>query len=310
MSETVNRKVFLYSLTFKRNNSQKKPFSLLPKLIKKIFNKKDEYIFKILSASKYIKLDNCQIDEDNKQINLLMHSGRYNFRPDLFDVESYNTRENPTTKTEAPKIPTFISINYQSNKELEIFVALESKRGGVSISKFIEFVTHFPKKYHEDELKCKIEYSIIVGESFLKSLETLKRAKLVKITTQRKYFGSEFEELAKKTPELQNEMDLELRANRGNDIKGFVKSFYHNHIESRKEKVTRIRVQGYDEYKGLVNLDSEKLKVTENITCEVNSETGVEINDSEIFAQLQDKISTQIIVENGNKQLLSIGKNS
>jgi hypothetical protein len=205
---------------------------------------------------------------------LIFKSGKYYHRPPLIDKESASERDNPKTLNEGESEKTHIVIKY---KDREAILIKEDRRSGISIGNVIEYLSHYlwlMRRDIDDKIKYSISFNIIAKDNFLKELNNLNRAMAGEIFMDRKLLGSPFLNLSSRTEEVQETLQLIIKAKKKKSIKETLIEIYHK-FAANSSNIEKIRIHGLNAKGDSILLDTDLIKKIEYISTGIDEATGI-----------------------------------
>lgn len=283
---TTKRKMGFYSLSVK-DLSASPPIIANPSIITDVINfimdlSKNDRVFDLYRSHKFHLLDYSDLNDDIHK--LIFKSGKYYHRPPLIDKESADERDNPKTLTEGESEKTHIVVKY---KHMEAILIKEDRKSGITIKNLVEYLSHYlwlMRRNIDKKIRYIITSSVIPKENFLKELNNMSRVMVGEIFMDRKILGSESLNLASRTEEVQETLQLIIKAKRKKSIKEALLDIYHNFASSISE-ITKIRISGLNANGDIILLDTDLIKKIEYISTEIDKATGI-VESNKFLARL------------------------
>jgi hypothetical protein len=283
---TTKRKMGFYSLAV-NDLSTSPPIIVNPSIIIDVINyimnlDKNDRVFDLYRSHKFHLLDYSYLKDDIHK--LIFKSGKYYHRPPLIDKESADERDNPKTLTEGESEKTHLVVKY---KHSEAILIKEDRQSGISIKNLVEYLSHYlwlMRRNIDQKIRYNVTFSIIPKEDFLQELNNLSRAMVGEIFLDRKILGSESLNLASRTEEVQETLQLIIKAKRKKSIKETLIDIFHNFVANISE-IAKIRIYGLNDKGDTILLDTDLIKKIEYISTEIDEATGI-VESNKFLARL------------------------
>lgn len=291
-----DQKISYYSLEFKENYNDS------------YFNKKEfiqliDYISylglkdRILQKGKYNN-DKALLMKDcyklkNDVYQILFHSCKYNFSPDYISSLDGSVRPSDKRMHEGEKEKAHMVLKI---KKEEALVILEKNHSGVSITQLSFHLNEFMKRIDDLNSRknfCKIIYSIIPSDDFMKALKSTKRIRLAELFTSKEFIGSEFRALmAREDDTLREDILISLKPQKYKIIyKKTIKNLYNklSAKDGKISRISRIRLYGKDKNDNKIKIDTKTFEKTEYVTTFIDDNGAV--NTQSIFSSLVEVLN-------------------
>ncbi len=293
------RKISFHTISVNREETQIDP-GVLKDVLSYINELPQEQRVYNIASSRKVHFMKEQSTYQNRFRNIVMVSGKYHHRPDLINVNTAESRENPKTLTEAEEERTHISLDFSNS---EIRVVMEDRRSGISISYLVNYIERYARLFHKETKTSKdytLDYTVIPKENFLEELNKLSRVACGYIYADKKILGSEYLNYSKRTAEVKDELIINVIAKRGRSILDTIIDSYHKFIVP-EENIKRVRIRGINDNGRQILLDTDIIKRIEYIEVHLNDEKGIVVDSDEIFNQFAKLLGGLDEDEEGSK---------
>lgn len=281
------RKLGFYSLELcdKTNQQLRHNTSIISDMLEYLLAKRPKNrIYEIAHSKKFHFLDNVDNSKNKSISNLIFKSAKYYHRPPLIKRENANERANPKDLDEGETETTHIGLKYSKDT---VVIVLEERSVGINIRRLIEYFKYFLKEYFNqlgNSIPFNLEFGIIAKRNFLTELNKLKRVRVASLKCNKQLIGDEFLSFAERAEEVNEEINIILKAKRYRSIKTVVRDIYYKMAEV-KSNINRLTVRGYNDSGNSVLLDTEIVKKIEYIEVEVDELTGT-VNSKKINQEI------------------------
>lgn len=280
----VDRKIGYYSIQIKNKKGENQTEEIFPKLLATIRQLDEkERMFESKGTNKFHLLETISNREKNIQF-LIFSSAKYKHRPPLINKDDASRRDNPKTMSEGEEEKTHI---YIKALEDEILLIKEERRSGIAISTICAYFRSFLHLVSEDQDLYVVNY-LIGNQDFLTELKSLGRAQKTTIYVEKKVIGSEFLNYSDSISNIQEDIEITLRAKRHTSLADITKSVFLK-FGGGDSEISRIRVEGISTDKNKLVLDTSFLRKTEYINVDIDDATGI-ITAKEIKKELKKLI--------------------
>ncbi|WP_439695081.1 hypothetical protein ACFGVS_18400 [Mucilaginibacter sp. AW1-7] len=289
MSITKTRKIAFNTIIKRKwGSGDESPYFEMAEIVKyvltlgkkeKQFEMKDDK-FCLLQTAKTEKVANGTV------ITGFFKSARHTFRPNLLDRTTGDERPSPKRLSEGDIEKTHFAIKIIVD---EVFLVVEINGNGVSSNQIVEYFSVFTKKYLTSKQLPKnftVKFFKMGRPDFLAEIKSMKRIKLAKIYFDKKLLGSSCLAFSNRTSNLQRDLELTVKADKGNDISETAIDFYNSFTDSIKTSVSKVRIEGKDSNGTEVALDTSFMEKLDSVNVSVNVTTG-EVESTEILSALK-----------------------
>lgn len=272
-SKITEKKIFLYELKCAESLSDENltDFKYIDLLMGEIQNHLSRYNYKDEKANKYYAIESISVDGSFYKI--VLKNCKYNFTPDIINVDTQQEHASSKTLSEGDKEKTHVLIS-----ENKLFY--ENRRNGTSLSIFKNFLNQ-ALKFIRSQLSTTVRFITFVQVLDNNFLDVLKRANKIRSTkfiVKSTLIGSDFFNFSDDNG-VQDTYTLEVKAKKRNQ---FNKTNFIRKIESlllaEDKSIEKITVDICDEDNNprVINTDEfakfYKIYVDKSITGEVVSE--------------------------------------
>ncbi len=169
-----------------------------------------QHKFAYLSSSK----------KQNDITSIIFKSAKHSYNAPLVHRDTLSERPNPKRMEEGEQIKTHIVINTNSG-----YVTKDTMIGGVAMNAMVNYLNSFLKNvFEEGETVGEFSYSGVPSDSFRDEIDRLDRVSLAEITTDKQILGSPALGYNGRMEEVQEDINITLKAKRGGSIKNHVLS--------------------------------------------------------------------------------------
>lgn len=273
----TRRKIGFYSISFTKEKKLMNLFDekLFQRVINYILNDKsnNERLINDDKSNKAITLDKTEFfkKDNHTYFKMVFNSCKYNHSPDYMSSIDGSVRVSQKQLIEGDKESTHILGKLLEN---ELILILEERRSGISIKSLIGYLNQFLVEMSEDEKL--LTYSTIVAEKLIETLDKLDRISIANITLDKKYIGSDYLMLeGLEDEQLSNDIVVTCKSKRAKSLnKSKIRKFLQKFL-GQETKVTRVRIQGVEENKNPVIIDTEFFKKQEFIEVTLDEKKGI-----------------------------------
>jgi hypothetical protein len=218
--------------------------------------------------------------QKGEAINLIFESAKVGHCPDLIDEATGSKRKSPKRLNEGEDENTHFVAKYKKD---EIIVALEERKVGVTIGQIVNYLNKYISQLPEDE-QYHTGYNIIPYNGFLENLDKFERISIGTIFIDQQDIGSEFLNAAQFGSSVKDKIEVTFKALSRKSIKrGLVKEWYK--LTGRKQKISRIRLEGESLDGAKIRLDTESLKLIKHVDAKILEDTGL-VESEDLFSHL------------------------
>lgn len=271
-------------------NTEFVPFYLAAEVIQYISTLPKKKKFYELKNNKFCFIDNVEINENF--CSGYFKSARDQFRPNLLNKQTGVERKNPKEKSEGDIEKTHFVVKVDEKNE-EVYLFLEQNHTGISILNFINYLNNFSKKYavkKKLETRFSLTHQVIARNNFLTELEKLEKTKIAEIHIDKKILGNNFLQFSNRIIPIQNDIMLQVKAEKKEDIKNFAVDVYNNFSKGKDDAISKIRIYGYDENGNKTFIDTDFMGQIDFIPVQLDADTG-EAETEDLLKQL-NRIAT------------------
>ena len=281
-TKVAERKIFEYEIKYKEDSkdTESKSFYNIELILNEILENMANYYVKDEKNNKYYAIDS--INKNGKYYEIVLKNCKYNFTPDIIDVET--NYEHPSSKNlnEGDKEQTHILIC--GNKLL-----LEKRRNGTPLGILQKYFNEALQKVKINlDIKIyKILFAQILDKNFLDTLKRAKRIKSSKFKVKSNLFNSDFFNFSNDTG-VEDTYLLEIKAKKRNE---FNKTNFIKKIESllsEEKLVDKISVDICDENNIPRIINTEEFAKFSKIY--VNKKQTAELFSTDMFEKMKDLI--------------------
>jgi len=267
------------------------PFYLIENVLDYVSKLGKKAKFRDLKGNKFCYLE--YIDEKVINDNILIYTGlfksaRNEFRPDLINKRTGIERKNPKEIMEGDIEKTHFLIKIDKETK-DVYFFLEKNFYGVTIDNITDYLTGFTQKYCNSKSEKK-NFSIIHLEiprnTFLTELETLSRTSLAEVYFNKQLLGSKALNFSNRFVSLKQDLVLTAKASAKESITEVGVDLWNKFMQ-KDSPISKIRIRGIDQNKHEVLLDTAFACKTEQITVDVNADTG-EVNSTQLYTGLKN----------------------
>ncbi len=288
---TANRKIGFYSLYLKdrKNEDVRHPASIIREVLDYILS--FEKVGRIQDLKNSNKFHILASRGTNGEIeNLIFESAKYFHRPPLIKKDTAEERDNPKELDEGEAEKTHVSMKFLED---EILTIIEERKPGISISQLVSYLSKFLRTYYHTngkKLDFRISLLIIPKDNFLSELRKLVRVNLAHLHVDKKLIGSEFLNFSDRLGDLNDDVDISIKAIKYKSIKELVRIIF-NSFRTQNTIIKKIRVYGYNDEGNQILLDTDLIKKVEYIEVDIDIPTGI-VNSRDIFIKFNEIIGT------------------
>lgn len=215
----------------------------------------------------------------NNVFKVILKSASHSYRAPLIHRDTLSERQNPKQMEEGEQIKTHIIIDANSG-----YVTKDTMQRGVAMNAFICYLNSFLNNVHNnDEPKGKFEYSDVPSDDFRDEIDSLDRASLAEITTDKQILGSPALRYNGRMEEVHEDVSITIKAKRGGSIKERVLSTILPSFNNNR--IRRVKIKGKDEFGNNHTLDSLNLLKKTYVEVIKDENTG-EFESDSMFTQL------------------------
>jgi len=286
----IKRKVGFYYLSLVNNENSLPIDEELCRLIKFIEAQTKKVRKQDISDDKFCLLDSSDFTEDDSILSLLFKSANHSYRAPLLNKNTIEERENPKTLDEGERKKTHLIVKF---KDGDAIVFLETFGGALSLKQISEYLNHFIRYYNETHKRNKLlfhfGFSLIPRDDFREVLDSMQRVVCASVYIEKQILGSSALKFSERTNSVQEDVVLEIKAKRTENIKNTVYDIFAKLIGG--EAIRKIKVTGKSSNNNDVVIDTDFIGKKEYVQAQQNEDTG-EINSTYMFSQLIELSNT------------------
>ena len=234
-------KILEYEIKYKEDSkdTESKPFYNIGLILNEILENIANYFVKDEKNNKYYAIDS--INKNGEYYEIVLKNCKYNFTPDIINVETNNEHPSSKNLNEGDKEQTHILI--YGNKLL-----LEKRRNGTPLGILQKYFNEALQKVkiNLDAQIYKIVFAQIFDENFLDTLKRAKRIKSSKFKVKSNLLNSNFFNFSNDTG-VEDTYLLEIKAKKRNEFNkiNFIKKI--ESLLSEEKAIDKISVDICDE---------------------------------------------------------------
>ena len=234
-------KILEYEIKYKEDSkdTESKPFYNIGLILNEILENIANYFVKDEKNNKYYAIDS--INKNGEYYEIILKNCKYNFTPDIINVETNNEHPSSKNLNEGDKEQTHILI--YGNKLL-----LEKRRNGTPLGILQKYFNEALQKVkiNLDAQIYKIVFAQIFDENFLDTLKIVKRIKSSKFKFKSNLLNSDFFNFSNDTG-VEDTYLLEIKAKKRNEFNkiNFIKKI--ESLLSEEKAIDKISVDICDE---------------------------------------------------------------
>lgn len=300
MEDIKKRKIEYHELTKKlwrveENNIVS--FSEVFDLLKFILKKSRKNRIHSLKNSKFCLLDSYSVGEydDYVIVTGLMKSANKNFTPNLINANTGEERQNTKTRQEGDVEKTHFAIRINNNGDKDSYLILEKNGNGVTVNQLVDYLGTFNVQWVSSKGEKRyysIKYVIIVRDDYEEILKSMNRATIAEVYFDKSLVGTDALDFSNKTMSAKRDVVLTIRAEKDLSLKEMGFDLLQG-VQSKKSKISKIRIFGKDDDKHDIMIDTEFLGKKTEINADLNPSTG-EVITSTMYTELK-KLAENII---------------
>ena len=283
----AKRKIGFYYLFLKNGDLDLPVWSNLTRLldfliIQSRLNRKQD-----IPGEKIAFLDSYNSDEDGILLKLCFKSAKHSYRAPLIDKNTVEERENPKRIEEGEQMKTHALIK---NRDGDAILFLETGGGMLTCNSITEYLNKMLAIYNaqynndDDKIEGGFCFNMIPRDDFREVLQSMTRVSCATIYTDKRILGSEILNFSEPSEELQEEVVLEIKAERKKNIIRHVYDFL-DMITRANSNIHRIRVKGKLPNNNESIIDTGFIIKKEYVDVEQDEDTG-QFNSQFMFSQL------------------------
>ena len=240
-----------------------------------------------IPGDKIAFLDSYNSDEDGILLKLCFKSAKHSYRAPLIDKNTVEERENPKRIEEGEQMKTHALIK---NKDGDAILFLETGGGMLTCNSITEYLNKMLAIYNaqynndDDKIEGGFCFNMIPRDDFREVLQSMTRVSCATIYTDKRRLGSEILNFSEPSEELQEEVVLEIKAERKKNIIHHVYDFL-DMITRANSNIHRIRVKGKLPNNNESIIDTGFIIKKEYVDVEQDEDTG-QFNSRFMFSQL------------------------
>ena len=203
----------------------------------------------------------------------IFKSAKHSYRAPLINRNTLNERDNPKTMEEGEVFKTHFVMKCCQD---EILAVIESAMNLLSVKAIIDYLNLFIRKYDlahpEDPTGIQLKYEIVPEDDFAQALANMDRVKAATVYFHKQILGSEALGFSRELDDVQEEVELTLKAKRNQSITQQIVSAL-GRLNGGQSQITKIRVKGSIENVESV-IDTSVIVKKTYIDVPKNAETG------------------------------------
>lgn len=278
---TTSKKIYIYEIDCIKNINgidEVQEFKFTEKLFLEIDKIKSSLSYDNKNNNQWYSIESISI-KDNF-IDCILVCCKYNYRPNLIDVETRKERQSPKTNSEGDKEKTHITIR-------DNIIAYEQKRNGTSaaiLTKFLNSVWQNIKETVDDSIHSIILKQVL-DNNFLETIKKAKDIKNAKFIVESKLLGSDFFNFGNDSG-VEDLYTLEIKAKKRQSINKnkFIEKIERILVEKVTISKVTVKINDEDNNPRIINTDFFAKQF--NITVEKNK--NGEVIDDDIFFKLKN----------------------
>ena len=283
----AKRKIGFYYLFLKNGDLDLPVWSNLTRLldflmIQSRLNRKQD-----IPGEKIAFLDSYNSEENGTLLKLCFKSAKHSYRAPLIDKNTVEERANPKRIEEGEQMKTHALIK---NKDGDTILFLETGGGMLTCNSITEYLNKMLSIYNgqynndDDKIEGGFCFNMIPRDDFREVLQRMTRISCATIYTDKRILGSEILNFSEPSEELQEEVVLEIKAERKKNIIHHIYDFL-DMITHARSKIRRIRVKGKLPNNNESIIDTGFIIKKEFVDVEQDEDTG-QFNSQSMFSQL------------------------
>ena len=278
---TTKRKFFRYEIYCdKRGEKEQILFPYIDELMAELIKNYKQYNFDNIMESRWYAIEDVRRDNSSYEITLI--NCKYNYRPNLINVEDRTERTSPKTETEGDKEKTHVMLRGNT------FI-FESRKSGTGVSTFSQFLDSAWSEIRKrvDPHVGGLAIKQVLDTNFLDMIKTANRVKNIKIVAHSSLIGSEYFNFSNDFG-VDDCYTLEIKAKRKKkfDKEKLVKRFESLFAQDVKVKKVVVALDDGEGNSRVVNTE----KFAQQFVVDAEKDTNGVIDSEKLFASLKEII--------------------
>lgn len=278
---TIQRKIFKYEVYCdKRDEKESIVFPYMEKLLEKLIKNYNLINFNNELDSRWYAIE--EVKQNGFQYEVVLINCKYNYRPNLINIENRVERTSPKTDVEGDKEKTHIL--FYGNTLL-----FESRRNGTSISIFSRFLNTAWSNIRKtvDPSIDRIVIKQVLDSNFLDMIKSANRVKNIKIVAHSNLIGSEYFNFNDDSG-VDDCYTLEIKAKKRNkfDKENLIRKFESLFAEDIKFEKVLVELNDEEGNPRIINTD----QFAQQFIVYVEKDANGEINSTKLFEKLKEII--------------------
>ena len=280
-NNSIKRKIYVYEIYCqKKSIGENQKFDYTEKLFNEIEKNKNSIEYNNISDNRWYSVE--KVNFSTQFIDCTLICCKYNYMPNLINVENRSERNSPKKSSEGDKEKTHITIK-------DNVIAYEQRRNGTSATILMRLMNIAWNNIRDsvDPSISKIILRQVVEDDFLEIINKANRIKNAKFLVSSTLINSEYFNFSNDSG-VDDLYTLEIKATRKKSIN---KTSFIDKIErilAEKEKIEKVTVDIIDEDNNPRVINTEEISKQFNIDVEKNS--NGEVIDVDIFSKLKELI--------------------
>lgn len=280
-NNSIKRKIYVYEIYCqKKSIAENQKFDYTEKLFNEIEKNKNSIEYNNISDNRWYSVE--KVNFSTQFIDCTLICCKYNYMPNLINVEDRSERNSPKKSSEGDKEKTHITIK-------DNVIAYEQRRNGTSATILMRLMNIAWNNIRDsvDPSISKIILRQVVEDDFLEIINKANRIKNAKFLVSSTLINSEYFNFSNDSG-VDDLYTLEIKATRKKSIN---KTSFIDKIErilAEKEKIEKVTVDIIDEDNNPRVINTEEISKQFNIDVEKNS--NGEVIDVDIFSKLKELI--------------------
>lgn len=280
-NNSIKRKIYVYEIYCqKKCIDENQKFDYTEKLFNEIEKNKNSIEYNNISDNRWYSVE--KVNFSTQFIDCTLICCKYNYMPNLINVEDRSERNSPKKSSEGDKEKTHITIK-------DNVIAYEQRRNGTSATILMRLMNIAWNNIRDsvDPSISKIILRQVVEDDFLEIINKANRIKNAKFLVSSTLINSEYFNFSNDSG-VDDLYTLEIKATRKKSIN---KTSFIDKIErilAEKEKIEKVTVDIIDEDNNPRVINTEEISKQFNIAVEKNS--NGEVIDVDIFSKLKELI--------------------
>ena len=278
-NNSIKRKIYVYEIYCqKKSIDENQKFDYTEKLFNEIEKNKNSIEYNNISDNRWYSVE--KVNFSTQFIDCTLICCKYNYMPNLINVEDRSERNSPKKSSEGDKTHFTIKDNV---------IAYEQRRNGTSATILMRLMNIAWNNIRDsvDPSISKIILRQVVEDDFLEIINKANRIKNAKFLVSSTLINSEYFNFSNDSG-VDDLYTLEIKATRKKSIN---KTSFIDKIErilAEKEKIEKVTVDIIDEDNNPRVINTEEISKQFNIDVEKNS--NGEVIDVDIFSKLKELI--------------------